>query len=182
LISEFLDNFSWHSPLFESSFSAYAIAGIATAAGLILGILCRLSYGAFFVWGALVGFLLVAFGWVCGYLLPVKWALVLFTSIVLPLVVLWYVQEASPAYGHELRTAARVRGIKELQELFDNDPNAAESIAESLNRDVDPGSDDWPEGSVFRGIPPSVVKRAILSLAIGYVLIAILAIAVALNP
>lgn len=160
----------------------YTVAAIAAASGLGIGIFCHISYGAFFVWGICVGFILVVFGWLCGFFLPAKWALVLFGSVAMPIAVLWYVDEASPVHGHELRAAAHERGIREFQELFAKDPDAADSIAETLNLGLESGENDWSQDGIFRGIPRKVVKRAIVALVIGFVLIGVLAVGIALNP
>ena len=59
--------------------------------------------------------------------------------------------------------------------MFSGDPDAAEIMAEIANLDVEDPSNDWPEGSMFQGIPKRVVRNAALMLLGGYLALSAIA-------
>ena len=157
--------------MFDAQLPMLHVGLIALACGLAFGGFCRVYFGSFFIWGLSVGVLLVSIGWLITFVLPIKWALILFASIALPLAVFRYVDESSLVHSSELRKAANDRGVREISALFENDPDAAQSLADALNSGIEYHEDEWPEGSPWRGIPRRVLDRAIAAIAIGYAVI-----------
>ena len=167
MVREFIENISLNAPLFASDESFLFVLAVSLAAGVALGIYCRLVYGAFLLWGFLVGSIGLLLIWVLVAALPVKWALVLAAAVALPIVVLFYVDEKSEVTAAEFEAAAAKRNI-DLPDLFSGDPDAAKIMAEIANLGVEDPSNDWPEGSMFRGIPKRIVRNAALMLVGGY--------------
>jgi hypothetical protein len=171
---EFIENVSLHAPLFATEESFLFVLAVCLAAGVALGIFCRLVYGAFLLWGFLVGSIGLLLLWVLVAALPVKWALVLAAAVALPIALLFYIDEKSEVTAAEFEAAAAKRDI-DLEEMFSGDPDAAEIMAEIANLDVEDPSNDWPEGSMFQGIPKRVVRNAALMLLGGYLALSAIA-------
>ena len=168
MLSDFVNSLDWHTSIFDWQLPFLHVCGLAISVGLVLGGICRASYGSFFVWGVCVGIFLSMLGWVCTVLVPAKWGLVIFVSVTLPLAVMKYIDENIPVTADELRKGARDRGIGDLTALFRDDPDAAQSIADTLNSGIDACEHDWPETSIWRGIPRKVFDRSIAILGVGY--------------
>jgi hypothetical protein len=166
-MGEFLRNIELHEPLVSGSYGFMAALLVALAAGVALSIFCKVYYRAFALWGFLVGSLGLLFLWLILTVLALHWALVVAAGIALPIWILFYIDEQSIVTAVELEQAA-IQRESELQQLFESDPEAARSMAETLNLGNDDPTGDWSEGSIFQGIPRRIVRNAILMLIGGY--------------
>lgn len=173
-MEEFLSTLSFHTPIFPLDWNITKVLAIAVVAGVLLGIYCRLSLGAFLIWGLLVGFLGVLLLWLLVSVLALKWAIVVAGGIALLISVGFYLDEQTPVTGTELVDAAAMRN-SHLSELFDRDPNAAASIAETLNLGLDESEPKWPGDSALAGIPKRVTRNIRFMLTFGFALLGILA-------
>ena len=108
---EFIENVSLHAPLFATEESFLFVLAVCLAAGVALGIFCRLVYGAFLLWGFLVGSIGLLLLWVLVAALPVKWALVLAAAVALPIALLFYIDQKSEVTAAEFEAAAAKRDI-----------------------------------------------------------------------
>ena len=167
IVKELLNSISLHEPLVSSDygFGVALVAALVVGAGLSL--FCRVYYNGFALWGFLAGSLGLLVLWLILTVLALKWALVAAAAIGLPIWILFYVDEQSIVTAIELEQAA-IQRESELQQLFENDPEAAQSMADNLNLGIDDPVDDWPEGSLFLGIPRRIVRNAAMMLIGGY--------------
>lgn len=166
-MEEILNNIDLHEPLAGSSYGIMAALLVALAAGVALSIFCKVYYRGFALWGFLVDSLGLLFFWLILTVLALKWALVVAAGIALPIWILFYIDEQSVVTAVELEQAA-IQRESWLQLLFESDPDAARSMAETLSLGNDDATGDWPEGSVFQGIPRRIVRNGILMLIGGY--------------
>jgi len=168
IVKESLNRASLHEPLVNSDYGFGLALVAALAAGAGLSWICRVYYKGFALWGFLVGSLGLLVLWLILTVLAFKWALVAAAAAIgLPIWILYYVDEQSIVTATELEQAANQRE-SELQQLFENDPDAAQSMADNLNLGIDDPVDDWPEGSLFLGIPRRIVRNAAMMLIGGY--------------
>ena len=166
-MKEILNNISLHAPLVGSDHGFMVALVVALAAGAGLSLFCRFYYNGFALWGFLVGSLGLLLLWLILAVLTLKWALVTAGAVGLPIGILFYIDEQSIVTAIELKQAA-IQRESEMQQLFEDDPEAAQSMADNLNLGIDDPVDDWPEGSVFQGIPKRIVRNAALMLIGGY--------------
>jgi uncharacterized protein YecT (DUF1311 family) len=173
-MEEFFRSLSIHAPIFDLGWTVAKILVVAAAAGLLLGLYCRLVLGAFLIWGLLVGFLGVLFVWLLVSVLALKWTILFAGGVALLIGALFYLDEQSPVTGSELVAAATTRN-SHLLELFDRDPDATASIAETLNLGIEESDPRWPSDSALAGIPKRVTRSVRLILTFGFSVLAILA-------
>jgi len=166
-MKEILNSISLHEPLVSSDYGFMVALVVALAAGAGLSLFCRFYYKGFVIWGFLVGSLGLLVLWLIMTVLALKWTLVAAGAVGLPIWILFYVDEQSIFTAVELEQAA-IQRESEMRRLFENDPEAAQSIADNLNLGIDDPPDDWPEGSFFRGMSKRIVRNAVLMLIGGY--------------
>ncbi len=167
IVKELLNSISLHESLVSSDYGFGVALVAALAAGAGLSLFCRVYYKSFVLWGFLVGSLGLLVLWLILTVLALKWALVAAGAIGLPIWILFYVDEQCVVTAIELEQAA-IQRESELQQLFEDDPEAAQSMADNLNLGIDDPVDDRPEGSFFLGIPKRIVRNAALMLIGGY--------------
>lgn len=176
-MEEFVSSLSLHAPFFDLGWDVTRVLIVAGAVGLLLGLYCRLVLGAFLVWGIVVGFLITLLAWVLVSVLALKWALILAAGVALVLGVLFYLDEQTPVTGSELIAAAKTRN-SHLVELFDRDPDAADSIAETLNLGLDESDPKWPSDSLLAGLSMRVTRNVRNMLLLGFSVLAVFALVV----
>ena len=165
-MKEFLMNISLHAPLYPLDWTLTVVLSGASVVGLVLGLYCRRTLGAFLIWGLVVGFLGSLFVWLIISVLALKWATIVFGTAALLLFAGFYLDEQAPVTGAELVEAAAARN-SHLGDLFAQDEEAADSIAATLNLGLDESEPKWGADSMFAGIPKRVTRMIRFMLTIG---------------
>jgi len=173
-MEEFFSTISLHTPIFAGEWNVATVISIAIGAGLLLALYCRVTFGAYFVWGFMVGMLGALFLWLVIAVIPLKWAILVVAAMVLLIGAGFYIDEQSRVTAAELVDAAAERNPY-LLALFERDPEAAESITETLNLGLDDAEPIWPPESHLAGISKRVTQNVRYMLTYGFALLGVMA-------
>ena len=131
-IDSYLSGMNWSEPLWDSGPGFLVTLGLSVCVGAVLAVWCHLAFGAFQLWGFCVGTLAGLMLWLTSAILAAKYGALVGVAVAYLIFLLKYVDEAAPVYESELLAAASARSSS-LQEFLVSNPEALESVTDSLN-------------------------------------------------